>query len=126
MFSLSTNKFFFLFFILFCIYNTLFKNNNIIKAKSYLHIYDLKINHLSNPFGIDINHNSFSFNSDQKGPFKASIISLDDNKIIISKKILLENCHSFYFNKPLKYGTKYIYQVEDSNNINEIIFETAG
>ena len=125
MFSLSTNKIFFLFFILFCIYNTLFKNNNIIKAKSDLHIYDLKINHLSNPLGIDIYNNTFSFKSDREGPFKVSLISLKNNETFQSKKIYLSDCHSFYFNKPLEYQTSYIYRVEDNDNINELIFETA-
>ena len=71
MFSLTANKSFFIIFISYLAYNINNNINPIIKAKSDLHIYDLKINHLSNPFGIDINHNSFSFNSDQKGPFKA-------------------------------------------------------
>ena len=126
MYSFTANKSFFIIFISFLTYKINNDIKPIIKAKSDLHIYDLKINHLSNPLGIDINYNSFSFLSDQKGPFRASIISLDNNQTILSKKILLENCHSFYFNRPLKYQTSYLYRVEDAFNINEIKFETAA
>ena len=95
------------------------------KAKSDLHIYDLKINHLSCPLGIDITQNSFSFLSDKPGPFKASIISQKANQTIQSKKVLLENCNSFYFKDALEYQTVYIYRVEDDQNINELEFETT-
>ena len=126
MYSLLANKFFFSIFLSFCLYNLLNNIKPLIKAKSDLHIYDLKINHLSNPLGIDITKNSFSFLSDSTGPFKVSIISQKTNQIIESKKILLQNCNSFYFKKPLEYQTSYIYRVEDSHNINELEFETAS
>ena len=114
MYSLLANKFFFSIFLSFCLYNLLYNIKPLIKAKSDLHIYDLKINHLSNPLGIDITKNSFSFLSDSTGPFKVSIISQKTNQIIESKKILLQNCNSFYFKKPLEY------------QINELEFETAS
>ena len=126
MLSLAANKSFLIIFISFFIYNILYNINPLIKAKSDLHIYDLKINHLSNPLGIDIYNNSFSFLSDSKGPFRVSLISLKNNKTIQSKKVSLENCHSFYFNAPLEYHMPYIYRVEDNFNINELIFETAA
>ena len=126
MFSFTTNKFCLIIFLTFCIYILLYKINPIKKAKSDLHIYDLKINHLSNPFGIDIKNNLFSFLSDKEGPFKASIISLKSNQTIQSQKVYLKNCHSFYFKKSLNYRTSYLFRVEDSNNINEIEFETTS
>ena len=126
MFSITTNKSFLIIFISFFVYNILYNINPIIKAKSDLHIYDLKVNHLSNPLGIDIDKNSFSFLSDKDGPFKASLISIKNNKTVQSKKVFLENCHSFYFNKPLEYQTSYIFRVEDNYNMNELIFETAA
>ena len=126
MYSFTFNKFCFSIFLCFCLYNLLYKINPLIKAKSDLHIYDLKINHLSSPFGIDISQNSFSFLSDRPGPFKVSIISQQNNKLIQSRKIFLENCNSFYFKKSLEYQTSYIYRVEDDQNINELIFETTA
>ena len=53
------------------------------------------------------------------------MISLKNNKTIQSKKVLLENCHSIYFNKPLEYQTSYIFRVEDNHYVNELLFETA-
>ena len=125
MFSFATNKSFLIIFISFFIYNVVYKIKPITKAKSDLNIYDLKINHLSNPFGIDITNNSFSFLSNNEGPFKASLISLKNNKTIQSLKVLLNNCHSFYFSKNLEYQTAYIFRVEDDHNLNELIFETT-
>jgi alpha-L-rhamnosidase len=125
MYSFTTNKSFFIIFISFLTYKINNDIKPIIKAKSDLHIYDLKINHLSNPLGIDITKNSFSFLSDRPGPFKVSIISKKTNQIIESQKILLSNYNSFCFKKPLEYQTSYIYRVEDSRNINELEFETA-
>ena len=119
MFSLNANKSFLIIFISFFLYNILYKIKPITKVKSDLYIYDLKINHLSNPLGIDIYNNSFSFLSENKGPFKVSLISLKNNKTIQSKKVLLENCHSIYFNKPLEYQTTYIFRDEDNLYINE-------
>ena len=43
------------------------------KPISSTYIYDLKINHLKEPFGIDIMGNTFSFLSNEQGPFKAYI-----------------------------------------------------
>ena len=125
MFSLNANKSFLIIFISFFLYNVLYKIKPITKVKSDLYIYDLKINHISNPFGIDIYNNSFSFLSNNEGPFKVSLISLKNNKTIQSKKVLLENCHSIYFNKPLEYQTSYIFRVEDNHYVNELLFETA-
>ena len=125
MFSLNANKSFLIIFISFFLYNILYKIKTITKVKSDLYIYDLKINHLSNPLGIDIYNNSFSFLSENEGPFKVSLISLKNNKTIQSRKVLLENCHSIYFNKPLEYQTTYIFRVEDNYYINELIFETT-
>ena len=126
MFSLTVNKFYFSILLSFCLYNLLYNLKPLIKAKSDLHIYDLKINHLSCPLGIDIAQNSFSFLSDKTGPFKVSLISKKTNQTIQSKKIFLENCNSFYFKKPLEYQTTYIYRVEDNQNINELEFETTS
>ena len=125
MFSLTANKAFLVLFLSFLVYYILFKIKSLTKAKSDLHIYDLKINHLSNPLGIDIYNNSFSFLSDNEGPFKASLISLKNNKTVQCQKVLLKNCHSFYFSKPLEYQTPYIFRIEDNHNINELIFETT-
>ena len=125
MFSWNANKSFLIIFISFFLYNVLYKIKPITKVKSDLYIYDLKINHISNPFGIDIYNNSFSFLSDNEGPFKVSLISLKNNKTIQSKKVLLENCHSIYFSKPLEYQTSYIFRVEDNHYVNELLFETA-
>ena len=126
MFSLTVNKFYFSILLSFCLYNLLYNLKPLIKAKSDLHIYDLKINHLSCPLGIDITQNSFSFLSDKTGPFKVSLISKKTNQTIQSKKIFLENCNSFYFKKPLEYQSTYIYRVEDNQNINELEFETTS
>ena len=93
------------------------------KPISSQNIYNLKINHLAIPFGIGIKHNSFSFLSNEIGPFKAYILL--NGKIIQSKKILLKESHSFYFPKPLSYNKVYKFIVEGSTTKNELIFETA-
>ncbi len=127
MFSFTVNKVFLFIFFSFCSYNLFFYINPTPKIKSDLHIFSLKINHLSNPFGIDIHNNSFSFLTDMEGPFRAFLISLDNNnKTTHSKKLFLKNCHSFYFDKPLEYQTSYIFRVETNNYYNEIKFETAA
>ena len=74
-------------------------NLQILKPTLNKDIYDLRINHLKEPFGIDIIGNSFSFLSHEQGPFRAYILS--DNKIIQSKKIKLDDSISFTFKKPL-------------------------
>ena len=86
-------------------------------------IYNLMVNHLKKPFGIDIRNNIFSFLSEEKGPFKASII-LDD-KIIQTKNILLNESHAFTFDTPLEYNKIYKYLVESSLSKSELTFETA-
>ena len=90
---------------------------------STLPIYNLRINYLKEPFGIDIKNNVFSFLSNEKGPFKASIIL--DNEIVQTKDILLNESHSFTFEKPLKYQKNYKYVVEGSSSKSELDFETA-
>ena len=91
--------------------------------KSDINIYNLRVNHLSNPLGIDIKENSFSFLSNENGPFKASLV--EGNKIIQRKIVSLKNSHSFYFNKPLQYNKRYKFIVRGSSNRNELKFETA-
>ena len=86
-------------------------------------IYSLKINHLKSPFGINISENNFSFLSTEKGPFKASILL--DGKVVQTKEVKLEECHSFSFNDPLEYNKQYKYMVESSSNKAELDFETS-
>ena len=93
------------------------------KELSDKYIYNLKINHLSTPFGIGIEDNNFSFLAKEKGPFKA--ILLLENKIVQIKRVNLEECHSFYFDKPLKYNKHYKFVVQGSSTRNELEFETA-
>ena len=99
--------------------NTLGKNEKDLK----LPIYNLRINHFKKPFAIDIKGNLFSFLSNEKGPFKASI--LYEEKIVETKNVLLNESHSFTFDKPLEYGKTYKYVVESSSSKSELIFETA-
>ena len=93
------------------------------KPISKKNIYNLRIIHLRNPFGIDIKGNSFSFLSNEKGPFRAYLLLKD--KIVQSKKVKLNEKHSFYFKKPLKYNKIYKFVVEGSSNKNELLFETS-
>ncbi len=86
-------------------------------------IYNLKINHLKEPLGIDIKENNFSFLSNEKGPFQASILL--ENKIIQKKEINIQNNISFTFEEPLEYNKQYKFIVESSNNKAELNFETA-
>ena len=79
-------------------------------------IYNLRINHLKNPFGIDIKDNSFSFLSTENGPFKAFLML--ENKIIESKNINLEECHSFSFKNSLEYNKVYKYVVQAKMKMN--------
>ena len=58
----------------------LFSMANMKEGEPSSPIYNLRINHLKEPFGIDIHDNIFSFLSNEEGPFKASIVL--DNKII--------------------------------------------
>ena len=93
------------------------------KEKSNLYIYDLKINHIKEPFGIDIKGNSFSFLSREEGPFKSYILL--NNKVVQSRKVKLQETNSFYFNKPLQYNKIYKFVVEGSSTKNELEVETA-
>ena len=86
-------------------------------------IYNLKINHLKKPFGIDIKNNIFSFLSDESGPFKAYLFL--ENEKIEEKQVLLNECHSFTFEKPLQYNKIYKYIVEGKSSKAELEFETA-
>ena len=87
-------------------------------------IYNLRINHLESPIGLDVSENNFSFQTDEDGPFTASILL--NNEVYDSKEIKLENCHSFSFDKKLEYNTVYKFVVESSsNNKAELEFETA-
>ena len=94
-----------------------------IKYDLYSPIYNLRINHLKEPFGIDIKNNIFSFLSNENGPFKASILL--NNKIVKTKSILLNESFSFSFNEPLEYNKIYKYIVESSSSKSELTFETA-
>ena len=89
-------------------------------------IYDLRINHIANPFSINIIENNFSFKTDEEGPFNVSII-LDD-QIIESKEITLSECHSFAFDQDLEYNKEYIFQVQSKSSEAkaELKFETAA
>ena len=86
-------------------------------------IYNLRINHLKNPLGIDVKGNLFSFLSEEKGPFKASLLLKD--QIIDTKEIQLEQTHSFSFKEPFEYNKTYKYIVESSSSKAELEFETA-
>ena len=87
------------------------------------YINNVKVNHLKTPLGIDIIGNSFSFLTNEKGPFKASLISND--KVIQSREVTLEESNSFFFDKPLEYNTNYKLIVESSSSKSELNFETA-
>ena len=93
------------------------------KENFNLYIYDLKINHLKEPFGIDIKGNSFSFLSKGEGPFRAYISK--NGKIVQTKEVKLEESNSFYFQEPLQYNQIYKFIVEGPFSKNELEFETA-
>ena len=88
-------------------------------------IYDLRINHIKTPFAIDIKENSFSFKTDEDGPFKVSLFKNNDE--IKSKNLELAHSHSFTFDIDLEYGTEYKYVVENTATKSkaELQFETA-
>ncbi len=56
--------------------------------------YNLRINHLKNPLGIDAKGNLFSFLTEEKGSFKASLLL--DNKTIDTKEIKLNQTYSSF------------------------------
>ena len=86
-------------------------------------IYNLKVNHLKEPFGIDIKNNIFSFLSDEKGPFKAYLFL--GNKKVEEKQVFLNESHSFTFENELEYNKIYKYIVESDSSKSELEFETA-
>ena len=94
-----------------------------LEQKSNSTIYNLRVNHLKKPLGIDVENNLFSFSSDEKGPFIASLLLGDE--IIDTKEVLLSQSHSFYFKEPLEYNKTYKYLVESSSSKSELEFETA-
>jgi len=94
-----------------------------LKEKSDSSIFNLRINHLKEPFGIGIEENNFSFLAKEKGPFRAFILLKD--KIVQTRKVKLEECYSFSFKKPLEYNKHYKYVIQGSSTRNEIEFETA-
>ena len=96
---------------------------NNLKPLSEEYIYDLRINHQKNPFAIGIEDNNFSFLAKEKGPFK--VLLYIEDRIVQSKQVTLQECHSFTFLKPLQYNQKYRYVVQGSNTRNEIEFETT-
>ena len=81
-------------FTLTLIFITLYKIEKKEKQISNNNIYNLRINYLKHPFKIDIKENSFSFLSNEEGPFKASLL-LKKN-IIESRKVTLGESYSFY------------------------------
>ena len=93
------------------------------KGESNLTIYNLRINHFKKPFGMDVKGNVFSFLSDEKGPFKASLLL--DGKVVESKEVSLNQSYSFSFNEPFKYNKIYKYIVESSLCKSELEFETT-
>ena len=101
----------------------LFSLTKMIEEDSTFPIYNLRINYLKEPFGIDIKNNVFSFLSNEKGPFKASILL--DNEIVQAKDISINESHSFTFEEPLKYQKNYKFVVEGSLSKSELDFETT-
>ena len=97
------------------------KNNKFKKFDSY--VCDLRINHLKEPFGIGIEDNNYSFLAKGKGPFRAFILL--KNKIIQTRKIKVEESHSFYFEKPLQYNKQYKYLVKGFYGKATLDFETS-
>ena len=87
------------------------------------YINNLKVNHLKTALGIDIICNTFSFLTNEKGPFKASLSS--NNKVIQCREVTLEESNSFSFKEPLEYNTNYTLIVESSSSKSELNFETA-
>ena len=87
------------------------------------YINNLKVNHLKTPLGIDIAGNSFSFLTNEKGPFKASLYS--NEKLIQSRDVSLEEKNSFSFKDPFEYNTNYKLIVESTSAKSELDFETA-
>ena len=87
------------------------------------YINNLKVNHLKNPLGIDITGNIFSFLTNEKGPFKASLFSED--KLIQTRDVSLEESNSFSFKDPFEYNTNYKLIVESSSSKSELNFETS-
>ena len=87
------------------------------------YINKLKVNHLKNPLGIDIKGNIFSFLTNEKGPFKASLFSQD--KLVQSREVKLEESKAFSFKDPLEYNTSYNVVVESSSSKAELNFETC-
>ena len=87
------------------------------------YINKLKVNHLKNPLGIDIKGNIFSFLTNEKGPFKASLFSQD--KLVQSREVKLEESKAFSFKDPLEYNTSYKVVVESSSSKAELNFETC-
>ena len=86
-------------------------------------INNIKVNHLKTALGLDVEGNTFSFLTNEKGPFKASLIS--QNKIIQSREVSLEESNSFSFKDKLEYNTNYKLIVESSTSKSELNFETA-
>lgn len=96
-------------------------NDFILYKMSY--ISNLKVNHLKNPLGIDIKGNIFSFLSNEKGPFKASLFSQDN--LVQSREVKLEESNAFSFKDPLEYNSNYKLVVESSSSKGELNFETS-
>ena len=86
-------------------------------------ISKLTINHLEQPIGIDIYDNNFAFETEEEGPFTASIVL--NGETVLTREVKLENSHSFSFNESLEYNKIYKYVVESSNSKAELDFETA-
>ena len=87
------------------------------------YINSLKVNHLKNPIGIDPKGNTFSFLTNEKGPFKASLFSQD--KLVQSREVKLEESNAFSFKDPLEYNTSYKLVIESSSSKGELKFETC-
>ena len=87
------------------------------------YINNVKVNHLKTALGIDITGNSFSFLTNEKGPFKATLSS--NNKEVQTREVTLEESNAFSFKDPLEYNTNYTLLVESSTSKSELNFETA-
>ena len=86
-------------------------------------ITKLMINHLDKPFGISPLDICYSFLSDEKGPFTASVIL--DNKVIETKNIELKDSHAFSFDTQLEFGKKYTCKVYTLDSEASLEFETS-
>lgn len=91
-----------------------------------MHIYNLKVNHQTNPIGIGVGPNKFSFKVTEGYNFKIHLYEEGQSTAFYSQLVDIDDMSHIYIDYPFKKGMRYSWQVEgDINTSEKAYFEIA-